>query len=73
MLNFDPVSQMSDVWSIGVLAYILLTGISPFYYEDEEQVVSHVQKAKFDFVPDFENVSSNAKDFIKKIFLRAPE
>jgi len=73
MLNFDPVSPFTDVWSIGVLAYILLTGISPYFYEDEDKVILHVQKVKYEFVPEFANVSSNAKDFIKTIFVRAPE
>ena len=73
MLNFEPVSPWSDVWSIGVLTYILLTGISPYYYEDEDKVVLCVQKVSFDFCPEFDNVSANAKDFIKKIFKRAPE
>ena len=73
MLNFDPVSPFTDVWSIGVLAYILLTGISPYFYEDEDKVILHVQKVKYEFVPEFANVSTNAKDFIKTIFVRAPE
>jgi len=74
MLNFDPVSSASDVWSIGVLTYIMLSGISPFYYEDEDKVVNSVQKVKWSFAEDeFESISQQAKDFISQIFKRAPE
>ena len=74
MLNFDPVSSASDVWSIGVLTYIMLSGISPFYYEDEDQVVNSVQKVKWSFAEDeFEHITKQAKDFISQIFKRAPE
>jgi len=74
MLNFDAVGPGSDMWTIGVLAYVLLSGISPFYYEDEDQVVLCVQKVKWKFdQASFENVTSEAKDFIKKIFVRIPE
>lgn len=74
LLNFEPVLPGSDMWSIGVITYIMLSGISPFFYEDESKVVMSVQNVKWKFDEDaFENVSSNAKDFIKKIFVRIPE
>jgi len=74
MLNFDPVLPGSDMWTIGVLTYVMLSGISPFYYEDEDKVVSSVQKVKWKFDERaFDSVTSEAKDFIKKMFVRAPE
>lgn len=74
MLNFDPVSPASDMWSVAVMMYILLSGISPFYYEDEDKVVLSVQKAKWEFDETaFAGITSEAKDFIKKCLLRAPE
>jgi len=74
MLNFEPVSPPTDIWSVAILAYILLSGISPFFDEDEDKVVAAVQKAKWAFDPDaFANISSEAKDFIQKCLKRAPE
>jgi len=74
MLNFDPVGPGSDMWSVAIIMYILLSGISPFYDEDEDKVISSVQKAKWEFDEDaFASVTSEAKDFIKKCLLRAPE
>jgi len=74
MLNFDPVLPASDMWSVAVIMYILLSGISPFFYEDENKVLQSVQYVKYQFDPDaFASVSSEAKDFIKKCLIRAPE
>jgi len=74
MLNFDPVLPASDMWSVAVITYILLSGISPFFYEDESQVLQTVQTVKYEFDPDaFSKISTEAKDFIKKCLIRAPE
>jgi len=73
MLNFDPVLPESDMWSVGVLAYILLSGVSPFFYEDENKVLQSVQQVKYQWVDVFTSVTSEGKDFIKKLFIRAPE
>jgi len=73
MLSFDPVLPASDMWSVAVITYILLTGTSPFFYEDENKVLSSVQSVKYEWVESFGSLSSEAKDFIKKCFVRAPE
>jgi serine/threonine protein kinase len=74
MLSFDRVQPGSDMWSIAVIMYILLSGISPYYYEDEAKVSLMVEKVNYKFDEDaFENVTPEAKDFIKKCFKRGPE
>jgi serine/threonine protein kinase len=73
MLNFDPVLPASDMWSVAIITYILLSGVSPFFYEDEAEVLKSVQGVKFTFCEAFDEISSEAKDFIKKCLLRAPE
>jgi len=73
MLNFDPVLPASDMWSVAIISYILLSGVSPFFYEDEAEVLKSVQGVKFTFCDAFDDISSEAKDFIKKCLLRAPE
>jgi len=54
-----------DVWSIGVVLYILLCGFPPFYGDDGKQIFSSVMAAKVNF-PSFawKKVSSEAKDLI---------
>jgi len=73
MLNFDPVLPASDMWSVAIITYILLSGVSPFFYEDEAEVLKSVQGVKYTFCDAFDEISSEAKDFIKKCLLRAPE
>merc|ERR1712002_130128 len=74
MLNFDPVLPASDMWSVAVIMYILLSGISPFFYEDENLVLQSVQQVKYKFDADaFAKISTEAKDFIQKCLIRAPE
>merc|ERR1712096_67834 len=73
MLNFDPVLPASDMWSVAIITYIMLSGVSPFFYEDEAQVLKSVQQVKFTFCDAFDEISSGAKDFIKKCLIRAPE
>lgn len=71
LLSFEPVNPWSDMWSVGVITYILLSGISPFFYEDEEKVCKCVQNVTWQFDDAaFENVTPAAKDFIKKLFIR---
>lgn len=80
MLNFDPVQPGSDMWSVAVITYILLSGISPFFYEDEAEVVACVGGVKWsgngkdgDWPDAFDEVSTEAKEFITKNLIRAPE
>merc|ERR1712142_1185519 len=73
MLSFDRVQPGSDIWSVAVIMYILLSGISPYFYEDENKVSSQVEKCIYNVDENLETVSAEAKDFIRKIFKRAPE
>jgi serine/threonine protein kinase len=74
MLRFEAVQSGSDMWSVAINTYIMLSGISPFFYEDEDKVVASVQKVQWKFDPEaFASVSEDAKDFISKCLIRAPE
>lgn len=76
MLNFDSVTPTSDVWGVGVLTYILLTGISPFFHEEEKDVLQAVVGLKYDDLSS-DDVTSEAKDLLNvkttRMFKKAPE
>ncbi|KAJ9704971.1 hypothetical protein PVL29_003155 [Vitis rotundifolia] len=66
-------STEADVWSIGVIAYILLCGSRPFWARTESGIFRAVLKAdpSFDEVP-WPSLSSEAKDFVKCLLNKDP-
>jgi len=69
-----PYTPGCDVWSIGVIAFILLSAEFPFYGPDEPTVFRAILSMKYKFREDIwgdNKVSEEAKDFISKIFVGA--
>nr|GMD24475.1 calcium-dependent protein kinase 8-like [Ipomoea batatas]GMD24478.1 calcium-dependent protein kinase 8-like [Ipomoea batatas] len=57
-----------DIWSAGVILYILLCGVPPFWAETEQGVAQAIIRSVVDFKRDpWPKVSDNAKDLIKKM------
>jgi calcium/calmodulin-dependent protein kinase I len=63
-----------DCWSLGIILYIMLCGFAPFYAEDNTDLFNLIKKGEFEFhSPDWDNVSDNAKDLIKKLLILDPK
>ncbi|KAL2485473.1 Calcium-dependent protein kinase 8 [Abeliophyllum distichum] len=57
-----------DVWSAGVILYILLCGVPPFWAETEQGVAQAIIRSVIDFKRDpWPKISDNAKDLVKKM------
>ncbi|KAJ1021833.1 hypothetical protein NDA13_005445 [Ustilago tritici] len=54
-----------DIWSCGVIAYVLLGGYTPFYGQDQPSLFQQILKMEVQFEPEYwSEVSDTAKDFI---------
>ncbi|KAK3139796.1 hypothetical protein QOZ80_5AG0390430 [Eleusine coracana subsp. coracana] len=66
--------QEADVWSAGVIIYILLCGVPPFWAETEQGIFEQVLHGSLDFESDpWPNVSDNAKDLLRRMLVRDPK
>lgn len=62
-----------DLWSIGVITYVLLCGYQPFYGDDQAQLFKAILDADFVFDEEYwSEISGDAKDFIKKLLVVNP-
>eukprot|EP01041_Mallomonas_annulata_P004568 gene4568-9079_t len=62
-----------DIWSIGVVAYMLLSGSPPFFGNNDQETLVAVKRGRYVFHTHlFEDVSDNAKDFIASCLQMKP-
>ncbi|KAH8376028.1 hypothetical protein KR093_005600 [Drosophila rubida] len=68
VLAQKPYGKAVDVWSIGVISYILLCGYPPFYDENDANLFAQILKGEFEFdSPYWDEISESAKHFIKNL------
>uniref|UniRef100_A0A224XSU3 Calcium/calmodulin-dependent protein kinase type 1 n=1 Tax=Panstrongylus lignarius TaxID=156445 RepID=A0A224XSU3_9HEMI len=68
VLAQKPYGKAVDVWSIGVISYILLCGYPPFYDENDANLFAQILKGEFEFdSPYWDDISDYAKDFIRQL------
>lgn len=69
----EPASLASDLWSLGVLAYVMLSGASPFLDESTEETCLNICRLDFSFPEDyFQGVSGAARDFVHSLLRAEP-
>lgn len=74
VLMHDPYSAQVDLWSIGVIVYILLCGFPPFYGDNDAQMFRKIKSASYKFLaPYWDPISNDAKDFISKLLVVDPK
>uniref|UniRef100_A0A6P4ED29 Calcium/calmodulin-dependent protein kinase type 1 n=1 Tax=Drosophila rhopaloa TaxID=1041015 RepID=A0A6P4ED29_DRORH len=74
VLAQKPYGKAVDVWSIGVISYILLCGYPPFYDENDANLFAQILKGEFEFdSPYWDEISESAKHFIKNLMCVAVE
>ncbi|KFK36795.1 hypothetical protein AALP_AA4G172000 [Arabis alpina] len=67
-------SHECDVWSAGVIIYILLSGVPPFWDETEQGIFEQVLKGDLDFISEpWPSISESAKDLVRRMLIRDPK
>eukprot|EP01016_Furgasonia_blochmanni_P032966 TRINITY_DN3411_c0_g1_i5.p1 TRINITY_DN3411_c0_g1~~TRINITY_DN3411_c0_g1_i5.p1 ORF type:complete len:354 (+),score=123.19 TRINITY_DN3411_c0_g1_i5:493-1554(+) len=63
-----------DNWALGVILYIMLCGVPPFYGKSNKEILAAIKKGTYtmSYKP-FENVSADAKDLIQKLIVKDPK
>ena len=66
-------TSATDNWAIGVVAFIMLSNRKPFYHKVKEVTIRKIMTCDYNFYgKGWENVSSDAKDFVSKLLVADP-
>jgi len=71
VLRMDGAYDKSvDLWSMGVITYVVLCGFPPFYGKTQAHLFEKILNADYDFPdPEWTNISEEAKDFIRHLLV----
>mmetsp|Transcript_33167 Transcript_33167/g.65669 ORF Transcript_33167/g.65669 Transcript_33167/m.65669 type:complete len:657 (-) Transcript_33167:67-2037(-) len=67
-------TSKADLWSMGVVAYMLLSSRLPFYGNDRRKIISRIKKCKYNFNDmAWRTVSDHAKTFVRSLLQADPD
>ncbi|KYO24163.1 myosin light chain kinase 2, skeletal/cardiac muscle [Alligator mississippiensis] len=71
VVSYEQVSYSTDMWSMGVITYMLLSGLSPFMGDNDTETLNNVLAADWYFDEEtFEGISEEAKDFVSNLIIK---
>ncbi|KAF5273320.1 hypothetical protein FQR65_LT04742 [Abscondita terminalis] len=74
IISYEPIGTKSDMWSIGIICYVLLSGLSPFMGDNDAETFANITRAEYDFNDEaFDAISQNARDFIGALLVKQKE
>jgi len=73
ILEGVPYDTKADMWSLGVIMYILLGGYPPFIESNQKELFRKIRKGQYEFHEEYWSpVSNEAKDLISKLLTVDP-
>lgn len=74
VLKNEPYGPAVDMWSVGVILYILLCGFPPFYHESTAALYKQIKKGSYDFpTPYWSDISESAKSLVSGLLTVNPK
>jgi calcium/calmodulin-dependent protein kinase I len=68
ILRGDRYQAEVDIWSMGVICYVLLAGYPPFYDEDQKKLFKKIKEGRYHFHEDYwSNTSKEAINMIQNM------
>lgn len=73
VVNREGVGYEQDLWSMGIISYILLSGHSPFKGKNDRETLINIREGQWQFQGKiWNNVSPEARDFISRLLVYNP-
>uniref|UniRef100_A0AAV2JPT1 Protein kinase domain-containing protein n=1 Tax=Knipowitschia caucasica TaxID=637954 RepID=A0AAV2JPT1_KNICA len=70
VINYDFVSFNTDMWSLGVITYMLLSGLCPFLGDTDNETLNNILACRWNFEEqEFSDTTKQAKDFISRLLI----
>jgi len=73
ILTYTELSAKADIWSSGIVTYVLLTGFSPYGGDSDAETFSNILNTEVDFpIELFDDISLAGMDFIRALLQKNP-
>ncbi|XP_023945007.2 obscurin isoform X5 [Bicyclus anynana] len=72
IINDEAAYPQTDIWSVGVLAYILLSGVSPFRGADDSETKQNISFVRYRFEHLYKEITQEATRFLMWVFKKVP-
>lgn len=74
VINRVPYSYKADMFSVGVISYMLLSGCKPFWAKTRKEIAEKVKNCDYSLSNRYwHSISEEAKDFVSKLIEKDPD